>query len=393
MLFVGWAAALDVHVNALGYLTRAVACALVGVLVGVLAKERSRIGEANARWFAMSNDLLCETSLDGYVTRLNDQWERVLGWTREELMSRPYVEFMHADDAPAFAAATLDGGPVIDLESRFGTKDGSWRWLLWSARSDQTRFYAVAKDITERKRLETELLEARKLESLGRIAGGIAHDFNNLLTVIGGNVAFARQLVDGEPGADELDEIQACTERAARLTEQLLAYARRQTLRPAPVDLGELVESAAAGLRDVLGPEIELRLVSVRGLRPVQADRERLEQALHGLAANARDAMPSGGLLTIEVSQAAPEEVAVTVSDTGTGMDADTLAHAFEPFFTTKGTSPGSGLGLSSVDGIVSQSGGRVLARSSPGSGTTIEIRLPYARAVSPLQAESVQTP
>jgi PAS domain S-box-containing protein len=390
-VFAAWVAVVDVEVSAVGYLTRSVTCLLVGVLVGGLARQRTRIAEANARWFAMSNDLLCETSLDGRFTRCNDQWERVLGWTRQELISRPQVDFMHPGDAEVFAAAsagTLRDGAIeiVGLEIRFRAKDGSWRWLLWSARSDQARVYAIAKDITERKRLEVQLLEARKLESLGMIAGGIAHDFNNLLTTIVGNVAFARLEIDGGPGAAELDEIEACSERAARLTARLLAYARRQTLRTALLDLGEMVESASPALRDLLGREIELRLLIGRGLRPVQADRERIEQALLDLAANARDAMPSGGRLSIEVSQATPAELAIRVIDTGTGMDADTLAHAFDPFFTTKGTAPGLGLGLSTVQGVVSQSGGRVRAESEPGAGTTVEIRLPAAVQLDTLE-------
>jgi PAS domain S-box-containing protein len=386
VLFVAWAAVVDIELTVTAYVTRAVTCLLVGVLVGALARQRTRIAEANARWFAMSNDLLCETDLDGRFTRLNDQWERVLGWKREELMSRPQAEFMHPDDAEAFAAASAraqhDGGFEVDLETRFRTKDGSWRWLLWSARSDQARVYAIAKDITERKRLEGRLLEARKFESLGMIAGGIAHEFNNLLTIIIGNVAFARRRVEDRAGTEELDEIQACSERAARLTARLLAYARQQTLRPTLLDLGELVEGASPALRELLGTGIELRLAIGGGLHPVRADRERIEQALLDLAANARDAMPAGGQLSIEVRQDAPTELAIAVMDTGTGMDADTLAHAFDPFFTTKGTAPGLGLGLSTVQGVVSQSGGHIQANSTPGAGTTIEIRLPAADAL-----------
>jgi diguanylate cyclase (GGDEF)-like protein/PAS domain S-box-containing protein len=167
-LFAVWAAADDVDVSPTGYLTRAVAFGLLGGLAGHLAHERSRLGSANTRWFDMSNDMLCEASFDGRFTRLNDRWERCLGWTREELMARPYGELVHPDDVASTAAATaaLAERPseVVDFENRYRTRDGSWRWLLWSASSDADRIYAIAKDITERKRLQEE-----REELLGRM--------------------------------------------------------------------------------------------------------------------------------------------------------------------------------------------------------------------------------
>jgi diguanylate cyclase (GGDEF)-like protein/PAS domain S-box-containing protein len=158
-LFAVWAVAEGVHVSAVGYLTRASAVVVLGVLAGIVSSQRSRIS-TDTRWFEMSNDMLVEASLDGYFTRLSDQWEQCLGWTREELMARPFLEFVHPDDLDATTAmgGSLDERPgeVVNFENRYRAKDGSWRWLLWSARSDEDRKYAVARDITDRKQLEEE---------------------------------------------------------------------------------------------------------------------------------------------------------------------------------------------------------------------------------------------
>jgi diguanylate cyclase (GGDEF)-like protein/PAS domain S-box-containing protein len=168
LLFGVWVVAEDVDVGATGFLTRGAAFFLLGGLVGFLARDRTRLESTNTRWFEMSNDMLCEASLEGYFTRLNDRWEPRLGWTSKELMSRPFAELIHPDDVEPTVAATrsLAEGPseVLDFENRYKTKDGSWRWLLWSARSDEARIYAVAKDVTERKRLEAE-----REDLLGRV--------------------------------------------------------------------------------------------------------------------------------------------------------------------------------------------------------------------------------
>jgi diguanylate cyclase (GGDEF)-like protein/PAS domain S-box-containing protein len=168
LLFGVWVVAEDVDVGATGFLTRGAAFFLLGGLVGFLARDRTRLESTNTRWFEMSNDMLCEASLEGYFTRLNDRWEPRLGWTSKELMARPFAELIHPDDVEPTVAATrsLAEGPseVLDFENRYKTKDGSWRWLLWSARSDEARIYAVAKDVTERKRLEAE-----REDLLGRV--------------------------------------------------------------------------------------------------------------------------------------------------------------------------------------------------------------------------------
>jgi diguanylate cyclase (GGDEF)-like protein/PAS domain S-box-containing protein len=171
-LFAVWAVAEDVHVSAIGYLTRASAVVILGGLAGILSSQHSRL-TTDTRWFEMSNDMLVEASLDGYFTRLSVQWEKCLGWTREELMARPFAEFVHPDDldATAVRARALDASPgqVVNFENRYRAKDGSWRWLLWNARSDEHRKYAVARDITDRKRLEEERQHLlARLEAMAR---------------------------------------------------------------------------------------------------------------------------------------------------------------------------------------------------------------------------------
>jgi DNA-binding response OmpR family regulator len=235
--------------------------------------------------------------------------------------------------------------------------------------------------------LEDDLRHAQKMEAVGQLAGGIAHDFNNLLTVIAGETELlSERLEPADPLRRDVAAIAGATERAAALTRQLLAFSRRQLLKPRVLDLNELVASVDAMLRRVIGEDVELVTRRSGAAVPVEADPSQLEQVVLNLAVNARDAMPDGGRLTIEVSQVelppghglGPGSYALLkVSDTGTGMDAETLERVFEPFFTTKPEGAGTGLGLSTVYGIVTQSGGDVRVASTPGAGTTFEVYLP----------------
>jgi len=235
----------------------------------------------------------------------------------------------------------------------------------------------IARDISARKELELALLQSQKLESVGRLAGGIAHDFNNLLTaVIGFGELALLKLDEDDPVRGYIEEARRAGERATELTARLLAFGRRQTLRPRPLDLNAVVGEMQTLLGRLIGPQIELRFELAPGQCPLLVDRSQLEQVVMNLALNARDAMGPGGRLTI-ATEAGEDGVRLLVSDTGAGMDAETREKIFEPFFTTKDEGKGTGLGLSTVFGIVRQHGGTIAVESEPGRGTTFRIDLP----------------
>jgi PAS domain S-box-containing protein len=236
----------------------------------------------------------------------------------------------------------------------------------------------VVRDITEQRILEEHLRQAQKMEAVGQLAGGIAHDFNNLLTVIAGYGEIARRRIGAGPGSGELEEMIRAAGRASELTKQLLAFARRQVLEPVLLDVNDVASRLIPMLSRLIGEAIEIAVLAGRDLPPVLADRAQLEQVIINLAINARDAMPDGGTLAIETSVEG-EHVRLAVSDTGAGIDPELLERIFEPFFTTKDVGLGTGLGLATVHGIVTQSGGHVDVVSDPGLGTTFTVWLPAA--------------
>jgi signal transduction histidine kinase/ActR/RegA family two-component response regulator len=265
----------------------------------------------------------------------------------------------------------------------------------------------VLMDITQRQKLEEQLRQAQKMEAVGMLAGGVAHDFNNLLTIINGySQLILNNLPADDPNRQSAEQIMKAGERAATLTRQLLAFSRRQVLQPKVLDVNRLIATLGTMLRRLIGEDIDLQLVPRENLGQVNADPGQLEQVLMNLVVNARDAMPHGGTLTIETANVDLDEnytrthvttkpgryVMIAVSDTGTGMDDVTKAHAFEPFFTTKAPGRGTGLGLSTVFGIVRQSGGSVDMYSAPGKGTCAKVYLPRVDQAETIEAEAAGT-
>jgi signal transduction histidine kinase/CheY-like chemotaxis protein len=312
----------------------------------------------------------------------------------------------------AFALASKTQEPW-SFDFRVRRPDGRTCWLRDIATAVQARdpdrviWNGVMVDITDQRRLQEELLQSQKMDSLGRLAGGVAHDFNNLLTVIRGFAdVLSTQFAEEDPRLGEVREIRGAADRATSLTRQLLAVSRRQVLVTREVDLNLLIQEMERMLGRVIGENITIMTVPGRDLGWVRADPSQLEQVLLNLAVNARDAMPVGGTLTLETRRrtivAGREEptargvppgeyVMLSVHDTGMGMDQATQSMIFEPFFTTKAVGEGTGLGLSTVYGIVQQSNGVITVESEPGNGTTIRIFLP--RILEPTESPREPVP
>jgi PAS domain S-box-containing protein len=329
---------------------------------------------------------------------VNRDFVRILGWTAEDAREVDLFAELYPDPAARGRAAEFIGAS----EGRWGefrtrTRAGDFIDTEWvNVRLSDGTVIGVGRDVTERKRLEDQFRHAQKMEAVGRLAGGVAHDFNNLLGVITGYAELARRALDaGHPAATRLDEVLKAADRAAMLTRQLLAFSRRQVLEPRLVDVNEALLDLEKMLHRVIGEDVTLVMHLAPGLGAVRADPGQLAQVVMNLVTNARDAMPRGGTISVETTEAeAPElrgvvhgpvnegrYLCLAIADTGEGMDEATRARAFEPFYTTKPLGVGTGLGLSTVYGIVNQSGGHVVVESAPGRGTTFRVYLPFADA------------
>jgi len=390
-------------------------------------KERHRLLVESVAYFA-----IVMLDPEGYVTDWSLGTERIVGYTTQEIVGRHFSIFYLLEDRAA-------GLPSQGL--KIAARQGQYETETWHVRKDGSRFWAsvaihpvadragqfigffiVTRDITLRREQEDELQRVRaalaqsqKMEAVGQLTGGIAHDFNNLLTAVLGNIELIEQ---GGKRDDErirrlAEAARHAAERGAMLTARLLAFSRRQALRPQTTDINQLVSATSELLRSTLGERITTETTLPSGLWSTFVDPNQLESAFINLALNARDAMPSGGTLTIETSnvyldeqyKAAHPEVGVgqyvmlAITDTGTGMSAEVTERAFEPFFTTKPIGEGTGLGLSQVYGFVGQSKGHITLESEPGVGTSVKIYLPRlvgveeAAVKAPLVTELVPMP
>ncbi|HEY3488826.1 MAG TPA: PAS domain-containing protein [Candidatus Deferrimicrobiaceae bacterium] len=352
-----------------------------------------------------SNDGIWDWNVRTGEMHFSERCLEMMGYAEREVEYNvdAWSSRIHPDDFDRVTAALADltGGRNrhIDTEYRLLHKDGSYRWVqgrgtcLFDEAGQPVRIAGSLTDLTARKRLEDQLLQAQKMEAVGRLAGGVAHDFNNLLTAILGYCELLLGRLDPRnPNRHDIEEINKAGERAASLTGQLLAFSRRQMLQPRVVNLNDVVRDMDKMLQRLIGEDIELETRTQAGIPNILIDPGQLEQVLVNLAVNARDAMPDGGRLIVETSAVGVEDhagllesgigmplpaVLLSVSDTGIGMDDETREHIFEPFFTTKEKGKGTGLGLSTTYGIVQQSGGHVLVESSPGNGATFRIYLP----------------
>ncbi|HEX8486868.1 response regulator [Sphingomonas sp.] len=393
-------------------------------LARVRREMMDALAESEARFRNMADHapvMMWVTEADGQCTYLNRAWYEFTGQSEAEALGLGWIDATHPDDKDraerVFLDANADEAP-FRLEYRLRRTDGAYRWAIDAASprygsdgaflgyigsviditdrksNEDLLALRVAEEMAAREEAEEALRQAQKMEAVGQLTGGIAHDFNNLLTIITGNIDIARRSLGSDAtsrAGRAMDNAQKGADRAAALTQRLLAFSRRQPLAPKPLDVDKLVGGMADLLHRALGELVQLEIVTNPGLWRVEADANQLENAILNLAVNARDAMVEGGTLTIETANArldehygaAHAEVApgnytvIAVTDTGVGMTRETLARVFEPFFTTKEVGKGTGLGLSQVYGFVKQSGGHVKVYSEPGDGTTVKLYLP----------------
>lgn len=367
----------------------------------VRAEDALKASEAKFRGlFENMLEGVYQAGPDDAILTANPAFARMLGYaSAEELQAADATRlYLDREARQAFRRALEEVGEVRNLEVALRARDGRTITALESARAvrDQNGrllyYHGTLTDISERRQLEDELRQTQKMEVIGRLAGGIAHDFNNLLTVIVGYTDLVRaQLEEGNPIRKDLDEVEKAGRSAASLTQQLLAFGRRQMLQPVVLDLNHVVGRVEAMLRRLIGETIELETILDPTLGGVLVDPGQIEQVLMNLVVNARDAMPEGGTITVSTANVKRDAVGaigpikpshyamLAVADTGHGMTDEVKARVFEPFYTTKERGRGTGLGLATVYGIIKQSGGSIFVDSAVNRGTTLRIYLPTA--------------
>ena len=353
------------------------------------------------RFFALSLDLLCISGLDGYFKRVNPSWTRVLGWTEEELLSRPVVEFMHPEDRERTLQARArlaQGIPVRGLENRYLCKDGSHRWLSWqsSLHREDGLVFAVARDITERRRSDEEHLVLSKLESTGMLAAGVAHDFNNLLAGLLLNLEMVRLVGAVSPAQlQHLAQAQDAVRHAQELTRRLVTFSEGMRAPRRVLDLKPLFERVSADAVDGSPVRREVRIAA--DLWPVEVEEPQIVEGVQNLVRNACEAMPGGGVVSIEAGNVvcdsgqagglpAGSYVCFTVTDRGAGIPTEARGKVFDAYFSTKRRGPqkGMGLGLTICHAILRQHGGQIMVDSRPGVGTAVRCYLPASPGATP---------
>jgi PAS domain S-box-containing protein len=372
----------------------------------------SREIEERQQIFENSQDLILVSDTAGVLLQVSPSVATILGYRPDEMIGRNAVEFIYPQDlelARKGMRAARSGRQIHSFETRYQHKSGrpvTLNWLgTWSEAA--RRYYFIGRDLTEIHAAEAQFRQAQKMEAIGQLTGGVAHDFNNILTVITGTIGVLAEAVADRPELASIAKlIDEAAERGAQLTKHLLAFARRQPLRPSEIDVNALLLEAAKLLRPALGEQIEIVPKLAEDAWPALVDPNQLSTAVLNLALNARDAMPTGGKLVLETDNvvlddvyvsmnnevAAGDYVMIAVSDTGSGIPAALLDKVFDPFFTTKEVGKGTGLGLSMVFGFVKQSNGHIKIYSEEGHGTTVRIYLPRSAGAGQAAADAAPT-
>jgi two-component system, cell cycle sensor histidine kinase and response regulator CckA len=401
-----------------------------GIMLEITERKRAEeaLRESEAKYRRLHEtmtDAFVRIDMIGNIQEANRAYQALLGYTEEELLQRTYgdltPEKWHTLEAGVIADQVLVNGHSQVYEKEYRRKDGTIfpvelrTFLLRDDAGEPIGMWAIVRDITERKhaeeeraKLESQLIQAQKMESVGRLAGGVAHDFNNMLSVILGYAELIKaKLPDGDPFLKDILAIEKAASHSRDITRQLLAFSRKQIIAPRIINLNELITSSRNTLSRLIGEDIDLRFFPGGNLWRINFDPAQVEQILVNLAVNARDAMPDGGKLTIETTNSVLDEsyclkhlgfkpgkyVFLGVSDDGTGMDREIQSHLFEPFFTTKEVGKGTGLGLATVYGMVKQNGGFINCYSEPGRGTTFKIYIPRVGEEDEIAEEPKEPP
>ncbi len=380
-------------------------------------KQKQRIEEERDRFFNNSIDMMLVAGFDGHFKQLNPAWERTLGWTNKELMSKPYIEFIHPEDIETTLRTIEDltrgEEKKINFLNRFQCKDGTYKWLSWNfvTIKEENLIFAVTRDVSEqvrneneRKKLEAQLIQAQKLESLGTMAGGIAHDFNNILNIIMGYTSTLDSVGTDENELHKItDIILDASRRGAGLVKQLLTFARKSETVFQSVQVNNIIDEIKKFIKETFPKTIQINSNLEENIPVIIADSTQIHQVLLNLCINARDAMQKGGTLTISTKRMKSEEIKIKkpvneareyieikFEDSGSGIDEEIREKIFEPFFTTKETGKGTGLGLAIVYGIINNHGGFIDVESEKEIGTTFYIYLPVQEETTEIQQLSL---